>query len=161
MIPPDLANRRRLRVVAVVDVIKGVLILAIALGVLNASSHVLEHGGQALLRLLDMDPHLGLPHKFIALLQLADGERGWITLAAAGYAALRFIEAYGLWTTRNWARWLGLVSAGLYVPFELYYFLRGPGWTTFGVLLVNLAVLWLLWPRHTPNSPEQTTPTSA
>jgi len=158
---PVLDNRRRLRVVAIVDIIKGVLVLGIALGILHASSHVLEDGGVSLLHLLDVDVNLGLPRKFLMLLQMADGEHGWITVAAAGYAALRFVEAYGLWFTRNWARWLGLVSSGIYVPFELYYFLRGPSWTTFSVLLVNLVVLWLLWPRHPAPSSEPTNPTSA
>jgi len=89
---PVLDNRRRLRVVAVVDLIKGVLVLGIALGILRASSHVLENGGLALLHLLDVDANLGLPHKFLMLLQVADGERGWITLAAAGHPAPRFHE---------------------------------------------------------------------
>jgi uncharacterized membrane protein (DUF2068 family) len=69
-----------------------------------------------------------------------------ITIAVA-YAMLRFIEAYGLWFQRNWARWLGLFGAGIYVPFEIYYFVKGPSVTTFIVMLINCIVLWLLWPR--------------
>ena len=144
--------RRKLRIVAVIDIVKGVLVLGIALGILNASSHVLEDGGHALLRLLDLDPGRGLPRKFLSFLHVVDMEHGWLTLAAAAYAGLRFVEAYGLWFTRRWARWLGLVSSGLYVPFEVYYFLKTPGWATFGVLLVNLVVLWLLWPRGNTKS---------
>jgi uncharacterized membrane protein (DUF2068 family) len=49
---------------------------------------------------------------------------------------------------RNWARWLGMISAGIYVPFELYYLFRTPSWTSVSVLSINLAVLWLLWPRR-------------
>ena len=156
---PVLDNRRRLRVVAVVDIIKGVLILGLALGILHASSHVLEDGGTSLLRLLDVDQTLTIPRGFLHLMQLADGERGWITVAAGAYATLRFIEAYGLWFTRNWARWLGLVSSSIYVPFELYYFLRGPSFTTFSVMLVNMVVVWLLWPPRIPPPSDPTTPT--
>jgi uncharacterized membrane protein (DUF2068 family) len=126
--------RRKLRVVALIDVVKGVSILAIGLGILGANSHVLEHGGAALLR-------------------AADSEHGLLSLAAAAYASLRFIEAYGLWRLRGWARWLGLVSAGLYVPFELYYLVRQPSLTSAGVLAINLAVLWLLWPNRRRPSP--------
>ncbi|HMB57415.1 MAG TPA: DUF2127 domain-containing protein, partial [Arenimonas sp.] len=71
-------------------------------------------------------------------------------LAATAYAALRFLEAYGLWFARSWARWLGIVSAGIYVPFELYYFVRDPSWTSISVLSINVAVLWLLWPQRRP-----------
>ena len=141
--------RRKLRIVAIVDIIKGVTILAIGFGLLNASSHVLEHGGVWLLRLLDVDPTLAMPRKFLALLHAADGERGLLVLAALGYAGLRFLEAYGLWRMRGWARWLGLVSAGIYVPFELYYLVRQPNLASTSVLAINLIVLWLLWPRAT------------
>jgi uncharacterized membrane protein (DUF2068 family) len=144
--------RRKLRIVAVVDVVKGLSILAIGLGLLGASSHVLEAGGATLLRLLDLDPASGIPRKFLALLHAADTEHGLLTLAASAYAALRFVEAYGLWRLRGWARWLGLVSAGVYVPFELYYFVRQPSLASAGVLAINLVVLWLLWPNRHPSS---------
>jgi hypothetical protein len=53
--------RRKLRIVAVIDIIKGASVLAIGFGLLSAHSHVLENGGVSLLRLLDIDPTLGLP----------------------------------------------------------------------------------------------------
>ena len=143
--------RRKLRIVAVVDMFKGLAILAIGFGILNAHSHVLENGGVSLLRLLDIDPSLGVPRKFLALLHAADTEHGLLTLAACAYATLRFVEAYGLWFMRNWARWLGLISAGIYVPFELYYFVRQPSLTSVSVMAINLAVLWLLWPNRKPS----------
>ena len=143
--------RRKLRIVAAIDIFKGVAILAIGLGILSAQSHVLENGGAALLRLLDIDATLGVPRRFLAMLHAADTEHGLLSLAAGAYAALRFIEAYGLWRMRGWARWLGLVSAGIYVPFELYYFVRQPSLTSAAVMAINLAVLWLLWPNRKPS----------
>jgi len=141
-----LGARKRLRIVAVIDIIKGLTILAVGLGIMQADSHVLEHGGQFLVRLLDLDPKFGAPRKFIEFLRAVDMEHGLLLVFAAGYALLRFVEAYGLWFTRSWARWLGLISSGIYVPFELYYFIKSPAWTTLGVLSINLIVIWLLWP---------------
>jgi len=138
--------RRRLRIVAIIDIIKGVTILSVGLGILQAQSHVLEHGGQALMRMLDLNQNLGAAHQLILFLHAADLQHGLLMAFAASYAALRFAEAYGLWFARAWARWLGLISSCLYVPFELYYFIKSPGWTTFGVLSINLVVIWLLWP---------------
>jgi len=143
-----LNSRRKLRIVAAIDVFKGVIVLAIGFGILSAHSHVLENGGVSLLRLLDIDSTLAMPQKFLAMLQAVDNEHGLLTIAATAYAGLRFVEAYGLWFMRNWARWLGIVSAGIYVPFELYYLVRKPGLMTASVLTINLVVLWLLWPRH-------------
>ncbi len=139
--------RRRLRIVSIIDIIKGIVILSVGLGILRAQSHVLEHGGQALIRMLDLNENLGAPHRFIELLHAADMRHGLLMAFAAAYAVLRFVEAYGLWFTRAWARWLGLVSSGMYVPVELYYFIKSPGWTTLAVLGVNLCVIWLLWPK--------------
>ena len=140
--------QRKLRIVAIIDVIKGGTILAIGFGILNAQSNVLENGGASMLRLLDIDPSLAIPRRFLALLHAADGEHSLLMMAAIAYAALRFVEAYGLWFMRNWARWLGLISAGIYVPFELYYFITDTSWTSASVLSINLIVLWLLWPRR-------------
>ncbi len=129
-----------------IDMGKALVILAIAFGLLSAHSNVLESGGVSLLRLLDIDPTLGLARRFLALLHAADSEHGLLVLAAVAYASLRFVECYGLWFMRNWARWMGIVSCSIYVPFELYYLFRTPSWTSASVLAINLAVLWLLWP---------------
>lgn len=140
--------RRKLRIVALVDVAKATAAVAIGVGLLGASGHALELGGASLLRLLEVDPGGAIARRFLGLLQAADGEHGLLALGTGAYAALRLVEAWGLWRLRGWARWLGLVSAGIYVPFELYYLLRTPSWASAGVLAVNLVVLWLLWPRH-------------
>lgn len=142
----ELSTRRRLRIVSVIDIIKGAAILSIGLGILQAQSHVLEHGGEALVRMLDLNQNLGASHKFIEILHAADLQHGLLMVFALAYALIRFVEAYGLWYARPWARWLGLFSAGMYVPFEIYYFVKSPGWTTLSVLAINLIVLWLLWP---------------
>lgn len=146
--------RKRLRIVSIIDIIKGVTILSVGLGILQAQSHVLEHGGQALMRMLDLNEDLGAARKFIEFLHAADMQHGLLMACAAAYALLRFVEAYGLWYTRGWARWLGLISSGMYVPVELYYFVKSPGWTTFSVLSVNLIVVWLLWPKKQTNNPQ-------
>ena len=47
--------------------------------------------------------------------------RLWLLAAAAtAYALVRGVEAYGLWFERRWAEWFALVSAGLYVPVEIF-----------------------------------------
>jgi uncharacterized membrane protein (DUF2068 family) len=150
--------RRKLRIVAIVDVIKGLVILAIGFGLLSAHSHVLERGGVSLLRLLDIDDTLVWSRKFLAFLHAADDEKALLVLAACAYASLRFVESWGLWRMKSWARWLGIISCGIYVPFELYYLFRTPSWTSMSVLAINLAVLWLLWPRGAPPKPATENP---
>ena len=149
--------RRKLRIVAVIDVIKGLAVLAIGFGLMKANSHVLESGGVSLLRLLGIDEGLAWSRRFLSFLHAADSEKQLLVLAACAYAALRFVESWGLWHVKGWARWLGIVSCSIYVPFELYYLFRTPNWTSVSVLSINLAVLWLLWPRKPlPPPPPET-----
>jgi len=73
---------------------------------------------------------------------------GGLRLLAAGallYALVRFVEAVGLWRLRPWAEWLGLVTGVAYLPFEVAAFLRRPGPEPFFALVVNLAVVLVLW----------------
>jgi uncharacterized membrane protein (DUF2068 family) len=153
--------RRKLRIVAVIDLFKGLAVLAIGLGLMKAHHNVLEAGGVSLLNLLDIDTSLSWSRRFLALLHAADNEKKLLLLAACAYAALRFVESWGLWHVKGWARWLGIVSCGIYVPFELYYLFRTPSWTSASVLTINLAVLWLLWPRGAPPSPPPPPPESS
>jgi uncharacterized membrane protein (DUF2068 family) len=58
---------------------------------------------------------------------------------------VRFIEAYGLWQQRAWAEWLALLSAGIYLPWELYEVVRRATLGAEVILLLNtIIVLYLL-----------------
>jgi uncharacterized membrane protein (DUF2068 family) len=54
---------------------------------------------------------------------------------------VRFIEAYGLWRERRWAEWMAALSAGLYVPVEVYELAHGASWLKIVALVLNLAVV--------------------
>ena len=70
-----------------------------------------------------------------------------ITAGALAYVGLRWAEAYGLWYDRPWAKWLGLISAGVYLPFEVVEILRQPSVLSYALLLINLGIVIILW-RH-------------
>jgi uncharacterized membrane protein (DUF2068 family) len=60
---------------------------------------------------------------------------------AAIYSCVRFIEAYGLWQNRAWAKWFAALSGAIYVPFELYELYLGPTRLKLAALILNLAVV--------------------
>ena len=75
-------------------------------------------------------------------MQVSGDARLWLlAAAAAGYATLRFVEAYGLWRKRRWAEWFAVASGGLYIPIELYELSLGMSWVKLSLLAVNAAIV--------------------
>ena len=68
--------------------------------------------------------------------------RLWMLAALAlTYSCVRFIEAYGLWRDRPWAKWLAALSGAIYVPFELYELYLGLSAIKVAALVLNVAVV--------------------
>lgn len=65
------------------------------------------------------------------------------------YAAIRLIEAVGLWRERDWAEWFALLSASIYLPWEVYEILNHYRPIKAVVLIINIVVIlylaFVLW----------------
>lgn len=90
--------------------------------------------------------HLNPASKYPQILVLAadDLQNTRMMLLAAGavaYAALRFMEAYGLLREKTWAEILAAGSGAVYVPFEVVAVMREASVFHWSLLLVNLAVV--------------------
>jgi uncharacterized membrane protein (DUF2068 family) len=68
-----------------------------------------------------------------------------LSLGAIAYASVRFAEAWGLWHGKAWAWGFGIMSAGLYIPFELAELTRHVTWSALLVTAANVAIIVLLW----------------
>ena len=136
-----------LRAIALFEAVKG----AIALLAWLALVDLLRHDVRALVS--DTIAWLGLQpeeHLSEVLLhyadQLPDLPLHSLGLLAVAYAAIRVAEAWGLWRARIWAQYLGAVSGGLYIPFELYEWWHQPNWLTTGVIALNASIVaYLVW----------------
>lgn len=78
-------------------------------------------------------------------------ELSWLAVAAALYALVRFVEAYGLWHRRRWAEWFAAVSWAVYLPVEIWALLREATRIKGALLALNLGIVlfltWTLWSR--------------
>lgn len=131
-----------IRAIAVLEAVKGVIVLAAGLGLLGLLHHDVAAVAEQFLRFSHLNPASKYPRIFLeAAAQVTDARLWWLAAGAGAYAVVRFVEAYGLWCGRAWAEWLALVGGALYVPVEIYHLAHGFSWLKVAVLGTNLAVV--------------------
>ena len=147
---PPHAHRKGLRAVAAFEGAKGLLVLAAGFGALTLvhrdvgeiAGHIIHH--------LGLDPARHWPGIFLAAADhLTDSRLQMLAAGALGYSSLRLVEAAGLWFERAWAEWLGALSGGIYLPFEIYEIARHITLVRVSLFALNVAMVAylarLLW----------------
>jgi len=138
-------HRAELRIVALIELAKGALVLAVGAGLLAFAHRDLADIVEELLLHLHLNPASRIPGIFIELASRADSINLWVlALGALVYSTVRIAEGYGLWYDHAWAEWLGAVSGLIYVPFELYALSKGITLLKLGTLALNLIVVTVL-----------------
>ncbi len=146
---PDTAA---LRAIAIFESGKGVVVLAVGLGLMFFLDQNLETSVVDILRHMRLDPASRIPHMVVELAHRTLGfDFRIVTGLSALYALIRFSEAYGLWYDKAWGEWIGALSGGIYLPFEATEAFLKPSWMHSVLLLGNLAIVlflvWHLWKR--------------
>ena len=135
-------SRKGIRVVALFEGTKGLLVLLVGFGLLELIHKDLHLAAEQIVRHLHLNPARHYPMIFVnAFDRLTDGQLWAIALSALLYSAVRFAEAVGLWLQRQWAEWFGLLTGGMYIPVELFELLRGMTWPKVTVLIVNAGIV--------------------
>jgi uncharacterized membrane protein (DUF2068 family) len=139
------AQRSAVRVIAAIELLKGLAALASGVGFLSLLHHDLHHLALELVGHFGLDPAQHYP---ALLLHYADVLNGTpvktVILFGSGYAAIRLVEAYGLWYERPWGEVLGALSGGIYIPFELRHLYHRPSIINGAVLALNIAIVAFL-----------------
>jgi uncharacterized membrane protein (DUF2068 family) len=121
---------------------KGALVLMAGFGLFRLLHRDAEHAADLLSRRLHLNPAKDHARIFVELLSNLSSTRLWLFAALAlTYSCVRFIEAYGLWRNRAWAKWFAALSGAIYVPFELYEVYMGPTRLKLAALILNLVVV--------------------
>ena len=83
---------------------------------------------------------------------LPDADIRMLVILASAYISLRAVEATGLWFAQAWAEYLGALSGGIYIPFEVSHFIHEPDLINAGIVLINTTIVgylvYALWQRH-------------
>jgi uncharacterized membrane protein (DUF2068 family) len=131
-----------LRTVAIYELVKGLLVLIVGLGCLSLVGKDVQVAAEDILKHLHLDPAWHYSRVFIEVsATLTDTRLRLIALAAGGYAIVRIVETYGLWCGKRWAEWFAVISAGLYVPFELVHLWHHPTALSLAVIIGNIVIV--------------------
>ena len=130
------------RVVAAFEAAKGSLVLLAGCGLLALVHHDVQAMAESLVERSHLNPASRYPRIFVQAAGALTDARLWLLAAgAAAYAAVRFVEAYGLWRQRRWAGWFAVVSGGIYVPIEIYELAHSVTWPKLAALILNAAIV--------------------
>lgn len=138
-------TEKSLKTIAVFEFSKGLLVLIAGLGILSLLNYNIQNRFEDYVSSFNYVPHgkvTGIIYNAIThprnslLIMLAS--------FAIIYSSLRFAEGYGLWHQANWAKWIGLISTLIYLPYEIYDLVLHPGIIPVFLIAVNLIVIYVL-----------------
>jgi uncharacterized membrane protein (DUF2068 family) len=137
-----------IRLIALFELLKGVAVLTLAVGMLSLLHRDLADTLTAWIEHLRIDPDNRLIHGFLE--KVANLDRRQLEAIDAGsffYAALRLAEGLGLLMRQRWAAWLTTVGTAAFIPLEVWELRARVSLPRIAVLVLNVAMLLYLAAR--------------
>jgi uncharacterized membrane protein (DUF2068 family) len=139
------ASDKTIRLVAYLEAAKGVLVLAGATGLLSLLHRDVYEFAVTLIEHAHLDPASKYPQIFLdAAAKVGDTRLLTLAAGAAVYAAIRLVEAWGLYFEKAWAEVMAAAGGAIYIPIELLGLARSPSWHGAVLLGVNIGVVALM-----------------
>jgi uncharacterized membrane protein (DUF2068 family) len=139
------ANNRVIRLIALFELLKSALLIAVGMSALHLLhrdvASVVEHW----VRMLGLDP--GNRYIDRALEKAGNLTLDQIKHFGVGsfiYAGLFLTEGIGLWLVKRWAEWFSVIITSSLLPVEGYELYRHPSPIKSLVLIINIAVVGYL-----------------
>jgi len=139
-----------LYIIIAIKLVKGLLLLLLALGVYNLSDNDLPEEFRQLLQFLHLDPE----RKFFANLagkidDITPANMLWVAWGTFFYSLFSLVEGVGLIFRVSWAGWLAIGESAFFIPIEMYELMRRFSWAVFIILGLNVMIVWYLFQnRH-------------
>ncbi len=139
-------TEKSLKTIAVFEFSKGILVLLAGFGVLSLLNDNIQDKFEAFVSQFNYSPRGKITSSIYgAITHPKDSLLIMIASFAILYSSLRFAEGYGLWHQANWAKWIGLISSLIYLPYEIYDLARHPGILPVIFIIINLVVIYVLY----------------
>lgn len=149
----ETSQRSALHAIAFFEATKGLAASAGLIGVLDLLHQDVRAVVMALIGRFGLDPEAHYPSLLLHYAELLpNADVHMLVALGLAYIALRFLEAAGLWLGKAWGEYLGALSGGVYIPFELIHLIHEPSVLNLSVVLVNVLIVGYLthalWQRH-------------
>ena len=135
-------TRSGLKVIAIVEALKGFISFAVVLGIYAFPSKDLRQLAELLVQHFHLNPVHPISEMLIELSRrVPQLNMSLLMMIAVLYTVVRWIEAYGLWNEFRWTEWLALISCAIYIPFEIYAAINHPSKVSITLLIINLGII--------------------
>ena len=133
---------RGLMVIAAFKILKGVALLAVALGALRLMHRDVAADFEHLINLMRVDPHNHYIHLVMEKLAGVNATRlKQLSVGTFFYSGIFFTEGIGLALRKRWAEYMTIVSTASFLPLEVYEIVKHISVGRVAMLLVNLAIV--------------------
>ena len=137
---------KSVKTIAVFEFSKGILVLIAGFGVLSLLNNKIQEKFEYFVSQFNYSPQGKITSSIYgAITNPRDSLLIIIASFAILYSSLRFAEGYGLWHQANWAKWIGLISSLIYLPYEIYDLAKHPGILPIIFIIINLIVIYILY----------------
>jgi uncharacterized membrane protein (DUF2068 family) len=130
--------------------LKGILALALAFGILKLADKDLPDLFNRLLLWIHLDPENGFLSEINDKLETITAAN--VRIVAVGtflYSAFSLVEGIGLIYRVSWAGWLAIGESAFFIPIEVRELVKHPNWYVVAVLASNVLIVWYLFAnRH-------------
>jgi len=135
-----------LYIISIGKLIKGVLLLLLALSVFSLSDKNLPDEFHRLLLWLHEDPErhffTEVAGKIREITPAGLRQVGWGSLI---YSTLVSVEGLGLLLRQSWAGWLSIGESAFFIPIEIRHMVNRFSYTVVVVLILNIIIVWYLF----------------
>jgi uncharacterized membrane protein (DUF2068 family) len=131
--------------IAVFKVVKGLLLLFVAVGLLELVHAEIATLFSLLIEALHLNADSRIIHALVLKVDALQPHSVFVlSIVSLSYAWLLLVEGVGLWFEVSWAAYVTVISTSLLLPFEVYEVLERVSVLRIGVLLLNLVIVLYL-----------------
>ena len=144
--PPVKKRAPTLYVIIGIKLLKGLLLLLLAVSVYMLRNKDLSDIFDSSLRFIHLDPE----RKFFSSIDdwLDTVTPANVKVVASGtflYGVLLLVEGIGLACRARWAVWLVIGQSAFFIPVEIYEYVRHGSLAVLVLLLINVFIMWYLF----------------